>query len=105
MADEMLRVTRPGGIVFLCYTVWFGPGAATRPRPGTTSAATRARRRYRAPARPRAEEQVRRVAVRRSRCGPALALGAAPAGGEVLDVLPRYNPRWARWLLRVPGAA
>ena len=25
MADEMVRVTRPGGIAFLSYTVWFGP--------------------------------------------------------------------------------
>src|SRR5690606_39471967 len=25
MAEEMLRVTRPDGVVFLSYTVWFGP--------------------------------------------------------------------------------
>ena len=25
MADEMLRVTRPGGTVFISYTVWYGP--------------------------------------------------------------------------------
>ena len=25
MADEMLRVTKPGGVVFLSYTVWYGP--------------------------------------------------------------------------------
>jgi SAM-dependent methyltransferase len=25
MADEMVRVTRPGGIVYLSYTVWLGP--------------------------------------------------------------------------------
>ena len=25
MAEEMLRVVRPGGVVFISYTVWFGP--------------------------------------------------------------------------------
>ena len=38
MADEMVRVTKPGGIIFISYTVWYGPGAATRPRRGTSSA-------------------------------------------------------------------
>ena len=37
-ADEIVRVVRPGGHVVLSYTVWLGPGAATRPRRGTTSA-------------------------------------------------------------------
>ena len=23
-------------------------------------------------------------------------------GGEVLDLIPRYNPRWSYWLTRVP---
>ena len=31
MADEMVRVTRPGGTVFLSYTGWWGRTAATRP--------------------------------------------------------------------------
>ena len=26
----------------------------------------------------------------------------AQTGAEVLDVVPRYNPRFARWLTRVP---
>ena len=39
MGDEMLRVTKRGGIVFLSYTVWWDPGAATRPPRGTTSEA------------------------------------------------------------------
>src|SRR3954451_19645873 len=25
MADEMLRVTKPGGVVFLSFTLWWGP--------------------------------------------------------------------------------
>ena len=28
MAEEMLRVTRPGGLVYLSWTTWFSPGRA-----------------------------------------------------------------------------
>ena len=31
------------------------------------------------------------------------ARGAAGSGAvEVVDLTPRYNPHWSRWLLRVP---
>ena len=46
MADEMLRVTRPGGIVFLSYTVWFGPWGGHETAPWHYLGGTRARRRY-----------------------------------------------------------
>ena len=39
MADEMLRVTRSGGIAFISYTVWYGPWGGHETRRGTTSAA------------------------------------------------------------------
>ncbi len=39
MADEMVRVTRPGGIASSATPSGSAPGAATRPRPGTTWAA------------------------------------------------------------------
>ncbi len=79
MADEMVRVTRPGGITFVSYTVWFGPwgGHETAPwhylggQPGTTALPP--------PARARAQEQVRRVAVPGH--GPRGAgMGARPVG-------------------------
>ena len=39
--DEMIRVTRPGGLVYLSYTVWLSPwGGHETPRPSTTWAAT-----------------------------------------------------------------
>ena len=48
MADEMLRVTRPGGLVFISLHRLVRPVGRPRDRrPGTTSAARRARRRYR----------------------------------------------------------
>ena len=102
MADEMLRVTRPGGIVSSATRSGSARGAATRPRPWHFLGGRRARRRYAAHARPRAQEQVRRVAVRGHRRGrPALGRDARQAATSS-HVLPRYNPWWSRWLLRVP---
>jgi SAM-dependent methyltransferase len=63
MAEEMLRVTRPGGIAFISYTVWYR--ALALPRWAAGPAAVRR------PPRPRAEEQVRRVAVPGDRPGGA----------------------------------
>ncbi|HWO50310.1 MAG TPA: class I SAM-dependent methyltransferase, partial [Ornithinibacter sp.] len=40
MAEEMLRVTRPGGVVFLSWTRGCHRGGGTRRRPGTTSVVT-----------------------------------------------------------------
>ncbi len=104
MAREMVRVTRPGGMVFLSYTVWFGPWGGHETAPWHYLGGARARRRYARTPRPRAQEQVRRVAVRGDRAGrPRLGAPAGAAGGvELVDLRPRYNPWWSRWLLRVP---
>ena len=59
----MLRVTRPGGVAFISYTVWYGPWGGHETAPWHFLGGARARRRYAAEARPRAQEQVRRVAV------------------------------------------
>ena len=98
MADEMLRVTKPGGVVFLSYTVWFGPQGGHETAPWHYLGGTRARRRY---ARRHGHEPKNRfgeslfaVPVR-----DGLAWARRQTEADVLDVLPRYNPRWARWML------
>lgn len=101
MADEMLRVTRPGGLVFLSYTVWFGPWGGHETAPWHFLGGRRARRRY---ARKHGHEPKNKfgeslfqVTVR-----DGLAWAGRQQAGEVVEVLPRYNPRWSYWLLRVP---
>jgi len=47
MAEEMLRVTRSGGTVFISYTVWFGPHGGHETAPWHYLGGMRARRRYR----------------------------------------------------------
>ena len=67
MAEEMVRVTRPGGLVFISYTVWFGPWGGHETAPWHFLGGDRARRRYRRRPRARAQEPIRGVVVRRDR--------------------------------------
>lgn len=101
MADEMLRVTRRGGVVFLSWTVWFGPWGGHETAPWHYLGGMRARRRY---ARKHGHEPKNKygeslfpVLVR-----DGLRWAATQSGGEVLDIVPRYNPRWTYWLLKIP---
>ena len=104
MAEEMLRVTRPGGLVYLSWTVWFGPWGGHETAPWHFLGGMRARRRY---ARRHGHEP-------KNRFGESLfAVTVADGlrwvrrrerGGDaaVMEIRPRYNPWWSWWLLRVP---
>ncbi len=101
MAQEMLRVTRSGGTVFLSYTVWFGPWGGHETAPWHLVGGMRARRRY---ARRHGHEPKNRygeslfaVTVREG-----LEWAGSQPDGSVIDLVPRYNPRWTHWMLRVP---
>jgi SAM-dependent methyltransferase len=104
MADEMVRVTRPGGTVFISYTLWFGPWGGHETAPWHYLGGRRARRRYAA----------KHGHEPKNKYGESLFAVTAGAGlrwaraqqevgvAEVVDLTPRYNPRWSRFLLRVP---
>jgi len=101
MADEMVRVTRPGGTVFLSYTVWYGPWGGHETAPWHYLGGRRARRRYLRThghePKNRYGESLFAVTVREG-----LAWARRQTAAEVLDVIPRYHPRWATWLVKVP---
>lgn len=102
MADEMLRVTRPGGLTFISFTVWLGPWGGHETAPWHYLGGHRARRRY-----------VRRTGHEpKNRFGESLFPVSVAAtrrwadrqrGGEVLAFAPRYHPSWARGVVHVPG--
>ena len=101
MADEMVRVTKPGGVVFLSYTVWFGPHGGHETAPWHYLGGMRARRRY---ARRHGHEPKNRFgeSLFAVRVRDGLEWACRQTEADVLDVVPRYHPRWARWTLRVP---
>ncbi len=105
MADEMVRVTRPGGTTFLSWTVWWGPWGGHETAPWHYLGGARARERYR---RTHGHEPKNRfgeslfavtVAAGRRWARSRQAAGVV----DVVDVLPRYNPRGTHWLSRVPA--
>ena len=101
MADEMVRVTRPGGLVLISFTPWLSPWGGHETAPWHYLGGGYARRRYR-----------RRTGREpKNRFGESLF--AVSAGGAVrwarrcpdadlLAVFPRYHPWWATWVARVP---
>ncbi|MDO9455306.1 bifunctional 2-polyprenyl-6-hydroxyphenol methylase/3-demethylubiquinol 3-O-methyltransferase UbiG [Nocardioides sp.] len=104
MADEMVRVTKPGGLVFLSYTVWWGPWGGHETAPWHFLGGARARRRYR---RKHGKEPKNKYGE--SLFAVTVAGGVRWARGraegpdvELVALLPRYHPWWARWVVHVP---
>ncbi|MBF6127977.1 class I SAM-dependent methyltransferase [Nocardia brasiliensis] len=101
MADEMVRVTRPGGLIVLSYTVWLGPFGGHETGPWHYLGGEYAARRYR---RKQGREPKNRFG--RSLFAVRAADGlrwAATTSADVRTVFPRYHPRWAWWLVRIPA--
>lgn len=104
MADEMLRVAAPGGIVILSYTVWLGPfgGHETGLWQHYVGGEFAARRYEKKMGKPP-----------KNRWGGSLFAVSADAGlryargvgdrAELLAAFPRYHPWWAWWMVRIPG--
>ena len=102
MADEMVRVTRPGGVIYLSFTNWLSPWGGHETSPwhylGGHWAARRYEQHYGKPPKNRFENGLYAVSI-----SAALGWARAHADVEILDALPRYHPRWAKAVIRVPG--
>ncbi|SEO44201.1 class I SAM-dependent methyltransferase [Trujillonella endophytica] len=102
MADEMVRVTRPGGLVYLSYTPWLSPWGGHETSPWHYLGGMRARRRY---VRQTGAEPKNRFgeSLFRVTAGGAARWARSCPDADLLAVLPRYHPWWAAWVARVPG--
>jgi hypothetical protein len=96
----MLRVTRPGGLVVLSYTVWLGPFGGHEMGLSHYFGGARAADRYtrKHGRRPKNDYGSSLFAV-----SVADGLQWAASTGALVAAFPRYHPRWAWWLTRVPG--
>ena len=105
MADEMLRVTRPGGVVFLSWTPWLSPWGGHETSPWHYLGGQRAADRYARQHGHRPKNDFGRSLFncsvgRMVRWAHDVERDRACRG---LDVVPRYHPWWAQWVMRVPG--
>jgi len=105
MADEMVRVAAPGGLVFLSYTLWYGPWGGHETSPWHIAGGARASRRYarrhgHPPKNVYGESLFRTTAAAGARWSREAA-----RHGALSDVrlVPRYLPSWAARVADVPG--
>jgi len=105
MAEEMLRVARPGGLVVISWTPWLSPWGGHETAPWHYLGGRRAADRYARRTGHRPKNDFGRSLFACSVGRMARWLRAAEGRGEVrvVEVLPRYHPSWARWVVRVPG--
>lgn len=105
MADEMVRVTKPGGTVVISWTPWLSPWGGHETAPWHYVGGRRAADRY-------ARRHGKRPKNDFGRSLFACSVGrmlrwarAAEVAGrvEVVEVLPRYHPAWAKSVMRIPG--
>jgi SAM-dependent methyltransferase len=82
MTAEMVRVTRPGGTVFLSFTPWWSPWGGHETSPWHYLGGGRARRRH----------------LRRTGQEPKTKYGESLFPVSVGGAL-----RWARWVIAIPG--
>jgi SAM-dependent methyltransferase len=102
MTEEMARVTKPGGLIYLSYTNWLSPWGGHETSPwhylGGHYAARRYERKYGKRPKNVYGESMYPVSI-----GAALRWAGNSSLVEVVDALPRYHPRWASGVIRVPG--
>lgn len=101
MAGEMVRVARPGGLVAISYTLWWGPWGGHETSPWHYLGGHRARRRY----------ERREGRAPKNVFGESLFATTAAAGSrwaqsrpdvEIVSIEPRYLPGSVKWIARTP---
>lgn len=99
LGREMLRITRPGGLAIMSYTVWLGPFGGHEMGLTHYLGGARAADRYakRHGHRPKNDYGSSLFAVS-ARDG----LEWAASTGALIAAFPRYHPRWGWWMTRVP---
>ena len=99
LGREMLRVTRPGGLAVLSYTVWLGPFGGHEMGLSHYLGGARAAERYtrKHGHRPKNDYGSSLFAVSVSD-----GLEWAASTGALVAAFPRYHPRWAWWMTGVP---
>ena len=99
LGGEMLRVTRPGGLAVLSYTVWLGPFGGHEMGLTHYLGGERAAARY---ARKHGHRAKNDYGSSLFAVSAADGLNWAASTGDLIAAFPRYHPRWAWRLTSVP---
>jgi len=102
MCDELVRVTRPGGLVVVGFTNWLSPWGGHETSPWHYAGGHRAARRY-ARRHGRRPKNVYGESLFPVSVGAALRWARDCPAVQVEDARPRYYPGAGRAVLAVPG--
>jgi len=102
LADELVRVTRRGGTIFLSFTPWFGFWGGHETAPWHYLGGRRAADRYARRRGKRPKNDFGRTLFA-YRAATVLAWIDGSAEVEIVRAYPRYHPWWAWWIVAVPG--
>jgi len=101
LIEEMIRATKPGGLIYLSFTNWYSPWGGHEMSPwhllGADFAARRYTKRYHRQPKHLLGQNLFKLHV-----GQMLRLMRSRPDVEILDALPRYYPRWCKVVLWVP---
>jgi SAM-dependent methyltransferase len=105
MADEMVRVLRPGGLLFLSYTLWFGPWGGHETAPWHYLGGRRAADRYARVHGRRPKNEYGTSLYPVTAAAASRWARAARADGRLAEVslMPRYLPGWMAPVARIPA--
>jgi SAM-dependent methyltransferase len=101
MADEMVRVVRPGGTVVISYTLWFGPWGGHETAPWHLLGGHRASRRY-ARRMGHPPKNVFGESLFPITAGAGLAWARRCPDADFVSAEPRYLPSIMSWVADVP---
>ena len=99
LGREMLRVTKPGGLAVLSYTVWLGPFGGHEMGLTHYLGGARAAERY---ARKHGHRAKNDYGSSLFEVSARDGLEWAASTGALIAAFPRYHPRWAWWMMRAP---
>jgi hypothetical protein len=101
MADEMVRVVRPGGLVAISYTLWFGPWGGHETSPWHFLGGHRAARRYaRTTGHP--PKNVYGESLFPITAAAGITWARRSTDVDVVSMQPRYLPAMVRGIVNLP---
>ena len=100
--EEMLRVIRPGGTMFLAFTNWFSPFGGHETSPWHYLGGERAAMRYE---RTTGHAPKNRYGMNLFRLdiSEVLAWARSAPNADLIDTFPRYYPVWTKPVVALPG--
>ncbi|NNN22134.1 MAG: class I SAM-dependent methyltransferase [Acidimicrobiales bacterium] len=103
--DEQLRVVKPGGLVFACFTNWYSPWGGHETSPWHLLGGKRALERYEGKYNKRVKNRIGEslFPIHINSALDYLSKKQLSGDIKVLNVAPRYYPDWASFIVKIQG--